>query len=296
MEHKILSHMRTLIIIAAIAFCYAGCDRLVDDVTPPKVESKLVLFTFLSPENDFTEIELTRSKPVFGNTASGSNIDFIRNAVVTITNNDGVSATLQYVDSLDAYAISQAAYPIVPQKTYKVTATVNGKQVFGETTIPLNNIPFAKVDYIRIGSNDPNYFGPQYRYSYTWNDKAGEKNYYRVSVQTIQNYTSFDSSFSDSFLSPICDNLFEDLNRDGDNFGGSCEDFGFYQLEDSTTQTISVFLLNTDIHYYEYHRRRLNYFGEDPFSEPFPQYSNINGGLGVVCSFRKYRSDLLIMK
>jgi len=45
------------------------------------------------------------------------------------------------------------------------------------------------------------------------------------------------------------------------------------------------FLALTDIHYYNYHRSVFNFDGENPFSEPSPVYSNIEGGLGVFAAF-----------
>ena len=89
----------------------------------------------------------------------------------------------------------------------------------------------------------------------------------------------------DSNAFSIGDKMFSDTNKDGEILSDKFEyyDYGFA----GNTPTFNAYLVNTDIHYYEYHRRRLNYFGDDPFSEPLQQYSNVKGGLGVVCSFRK---------
>jgi hypothetical protein len=76
-----------------------------------------------------------------------------------------------------------------------------------------------------------------------------------------------------------------DYQRDGQVISDKYE---YYEYDFGGNNTgFNVYLLNTDIHYYEYHKRRLNYYGDDFFSEPVQQYSNVIGGLGVVCSYRK---------
>jgi hypothetical protein len=57
---------------------------------------------------------------------------------------------------------------------------------------------------------------------------------------------------------------------------------------------LKVYLLNTDKSYYDYHRSLGNYdSGDDPFTEPSPVFSNVNGGLGI---FAAYTVDSLIFR
>jgi hypothetical protein len=49
---------------------------------------------------------------------------------------------------------------------------------------------------------------------------------------------------------------------------------------------LKVYLLNTCKPYYQYHKSLENYNdGENPFAEPTPIYSNIEGGLGVFAAY-----------
>jgi hypothetical protein len=261
-------------ILFGISVILASCEKIVTDVDIPKVDPQLALFGFISPEEQATKVQLTISRPVFGEKRGV--YKFVTDAVVTITNDGGQSAQLFYTDSNNAYNISKWQFPIEPGRTYTITASSGKYRVKASCSVPADMVSFSDVSYQRLGGSGSD--APAFRYLYKWNDLPGRQNYYRTSIES---YLYGTGGF---YKQEICTQMYNDESEDGKTLGGNCED---YDYSGGQTRTVDFYLLNTDVHYYEYHKRRLNYYGEDPFSEPFPQYSNVEGGLGVFCSYRK---------
>jgi hypothetical protein len=274
--------MKTSQFILYILFfaCLSACEKTITNVDLPKTDPQLVLFGFISPESDVIKIELSISKPVFG---GNKNINSkVTDAIVTITNDGGQSIVIPYNDSANAYFVSSLNYPIEPNRTYTVLAQTTTKKVKASCTVPPNIIPILELSSRKVGDGE-NYDQPAYVISYKWNDKPNEKNYYRV----ISGVT-LSSNMDWYYDSEICNDMYDDASYDGKTISTNCEVYPYQLNQDhqSSQKEVKIYLLNTDIHYYEYHRRRENYYGDDPFSEPFPQYSNVEGGLGVFCSYR----------
>ena len=185
------------------------------------------------------------------------------------------SANLIYTDSLQEYTISKNTFAIRPGFSYKISASALGKTAEGSTTIVKDTISFTEANWFSFG-NSTNGNTPNGKFIYKWQDLTSVKNYYRVVTQLEEDMRFGDYTYN------ICDNMYDDASYDGKTMQSTCEDYTYR----SDTSTVSIFLLNADKHYYEFMRRRLNYIYDDPFSEPTPQYNNVTGGLGVVCSYR----------
>jgi hypothetical protein len=266
----------------------AACERPAQNVDPPVIESKLVLFSFLSPENEAIIAQVSRSKPIYTK-GSKQPLAYITNAMVTITNDGGQSATLIYQDSIEGYTLDATRFPIEPGRTYTVKASVDGKIVSGKCTVPLQAISFNDITYRKLNSAG-NGSSPSLIFSYKWNDDGQQQNYYRTTLGSTFSY--FDGFDTTDYYGEICTNLWSDKNNNGNSISGTCESYSYYDELDSAK--VDAILLTTDVHYYEYHLRRLNYFGEDPFSEPTQQYNNVENGLGVVCAFRKSKKTVIV--
>lgn len=266
-----------------------ACEKVVTNVDVPKVEPQMVLFGFISPEDDLIRIDLTLSKPIFGkgNGNGKSAFEAINNANVVITNENGQAVTLNYIDSAEAYQASQSVYKIEAGKTYTITAVSPTKSVKATCTVPLDTVPLSELTLNRLATPGSNSSGPNFKYVSKWNDPATKGNYYRLVVQQY-----YSNPFGNSGYNDICNNFLDDETRNGQLFATTCEDYSYSSID---TNYRSVYLLNTDIHYYEYMRRRVNYYGDDPFSEPLQQYSNVQNGLGVFCSFRRTKRTLVFV-
>jgi hypothetical protein len=271
---------KLVIILFPIFLALTSCDKLAKNIDAPKVEAELVVFSFLSPEDSIIKVEVSLSKPIFGK-ANSSN-DVVTDANVTITNDAGFAATIAFQDSASAYLLPTSLYPIEAGRTYTIHVAAAQKTVYGTTTVPTTIIQPGVFTYQKRSNSGSMY----YTYSYKWQDEPGTKNYYRSSLENSYSYVDFfgDTTF---YHEEVGADVFTDENKDGLVLNGICDDYNSGFNVDSSYFTIDYYLLNTDIHYYEYHKRRLIYYGDDPFSEPLQQYSNINGGLGVVASYRQ---------
>lgn len=263
------------------ALLLASCEKMATNVDIPRAEAKMVLFGFISPEEDYIKIQLALSKPVFGAQSGSNPYTPISDGIVTITNDGGQSAVLVYADSVSGYVVSKAVFPVEPGRKYMVTASAASRKVSASCTVPDDTVGYADITARKTGEPGVS-DGPLYRYQYKWNDVPGKRNYYRATSQS-----AYDYGMGYVYYQDICNTLLTDEGRDGGVLSGTCEDYNSYYEGDTARNTLNFYLLNTDEHYYEYHRRRIDYFGDDPFSEPFPQYSNVDGGLGVFSAYRK---------
>lgn len=265
--------MKNFIILITLLFLF-GCTKIVTEVNLPKVEPQLVLYSFLSPEDSEIQAFVGMSNPVFNN----QNLEpiIVQNAIVTINDENNNADTLVFNIEKFLYTLNQTKYTIKEGKTYKLTVYYDNKVVFAETKIPDNLINIKSIEVVKTGNSSSSDL-PYAKLYVNWNDKTGEVNYYRV----FNKFSNTNSQYG------ISDNFYTDINAgDGATFTSNSDIYGNWS--GSANIEVDTYLLNTDIHYYQYHSRRVGYIGDGPFSEPFQQYSNVNGGLGCVGSFRKH--------
>jgi hypothetical protein len=270
-----MKNIKLISILSSIVLLFS-CERTAT-VDVPQVDPMPVMFSFISPESEYTAVTITKSVPIFGKSSHGE-FEVIKNAEVTINDNNGASAQMIYDGLSKSYKIDQSAFPINPGLTYYIVAKFPGYELKASTTVPNDAVYLSEVTSEKLVS-DPN-GGQKYLLRTKWVDRPGIVNYYRVNLEELVSHNQSDTNgFS------IGDQVHSDYQRDGQVISDKYE---YYEYDFGGNNTgFNVYLLNTDIHYYEYHKRRLNYYGDDFFSEPIQQYSNVIGGLGVVCSYRK---------
>lgn len=277
-----------IILSIFILITLTSCERLVDNVEVPRIPPQLVMYSFLSPEDSIIKVEVSMSTPLFENVTNRfGNINYITNAQVSIQSNTGRSASFPaFDDEAFAYILSANAYPIIQGETYRITVQHQGKTVWGETTIPATAVPIQEVSHIQLLQNTSTIGNtPSFKIRTIWNDPANENNYYRVVVNTVLSWQIEPGKPEEEFIFDICNaNMYDDQRKNGQQMISVCDEYNYRSPGD--TGNYRVLLLTTDKPYYEYHTRRLNYVGEDPFSEPTIMYHNVNGGLGVVGSYR----------
>jgi hypothetical protein len=262
--------------MACCLLVISSCERAAN-VEVPSTEPQPVMYSFLSPDSKGSAVTLTMSVPIFGNNSSGE-FKPITVATVTIKDNNGNSMLMPFDVNNGAYYLAQTEFAIVPGHTYTVEAKFNNYTLTASTTVPLTIIPFEEVVAEKL-STDPNGVD-RYFLKMKWKDQSNVSNYYRINLEELSSVNP-----KDTFSFSIGDKMYTDVGKDGEVLSDKYEYFNYEMGSD--IPEFYAYLLNSDIHYYEYHKRRLNYFGDDPFSEPVQQYSNVKGGLGVVCSYRK---------
>lgn len=248
------------------------------DVKLPKVESKLVVSSFISPMDSIIKVNVTLSQPLYNNSNS-TNYSTIANATVQI--NDGTNfQTLTYNATDNYYFVSTVVFPLSIGTTYNLTVTTpDGKNVNASTSIPNSN---QTLSYSAEPIADPNNSN-RYFFNTEWNDASGSEDYYRI-VYYDKYY--YDGSLDTSYYNAYSNNI-SDKDKDGTRI---VETFEIYTSTDNTMNASGELqLIKASKEYYLYHSTLLNAaFSGGPFSEPVQMYTNINGGYGVFAGYNPY--------
>lgn len=268
----------SLLFFAGLFICFHSCTKDAD-VKLPQVEAKLVIISFISPQDTIVKVAITRSQPLFNNSSSNQYSN-ITDATVQISNGTA-SQTLSYNSVDNYYYISTVQFPIVAGVTYYLTAsTPDGKNINSSTTIPSSN---TSLTYTAEASSDPNNPG-EYYIDAEWTDAPGAGDYYRVMYYYKYYYTGdIDTSFYMGYHDTI-----SDRNNDGGNL---IKSFETYSASDTTgSDEGELYLIHASYEYYLYHRKLEEAaFSGGPFAEAVQMYSNINGGYGVFAGYNSYK-------
>lgn len=301
-----------LLIYSLSVVLLAACNSLRQEVEPKGIvqePEKLVVACFISPQDTVLAARVSKSLPVLG-TGNQYNTD-ITNATVTLSDGSQ-SVTLRirtstlYGNLYNIYRANPRDLPIVAGKTYRMTVRVpDGREVTASCTVPG---PVA-LNQVTIDSSTTNDFGlirKDYHARMIWRDPAGQANFYRVAGNNDYTYsyrtqTSPNGPIRDTTMRMWGDWYFNDgstltdLGRDGQEIrsgrGRLAISYSWVngrQLP-SFPRQLNAYLFNTEENYYRYHDavERQNRAGDNPFAEPVPIPSNIQGGLGCFGAYNR---------
>lgn len=250
------------------------------DVKLPVVTPKLVVTSFLSPQDTLIIATVSLSQPLYNNT-NAQNYSVVNNATVQLSN--GINTcTLSYDSINNYYSISAALFPITVGTTYHLTVTTpDGKNINASTTIPNANSSLTATTNATTNQNN----GNEYFIDAKWNDASGTEDYYRL----VYYSKYFDTNISDTTYYLSSSDNFTDSGKDGTllSTNMSIYDFGDPNAQDSG----ELCLVHASKEYYLYHTKiRDAVDSNGPFSEPVIMYTNINGGFGVFAGFNQFKT------
>lgn len=312
------------IIFLLLTFFLTACESLVRDVDQsdlPQVESKLVVQCFISPQAARINVVVTESIPLFAEPDLKGGV--IPNAVVKIS--DGArEAVIPFDTANQLYSVDKGALPILPGNTYFLSVTNGVRAVKATCTVPASATVPKTYEIDTSSSGDISARDTSLTVKYTWNDIAGQANYYRVRASLDLEYSIPEgvgpnsgqiiekrvrNRFNFNWDDTIGRNDFRnDVNLDGADFNSPIgrvklpkplsytADDGTAYLSFPKSKIISVTMevYNTDEHYFKYHRSvQTRGDSDNPFVEPSLIYTNIEGGLGC---FGSYNSGQLIYR
>ncbi len=264
-----------LLILSGIIIFLSSCDSMISDVEVPESDPKLVITGFLSPADDSVSIIVSKSRPLYKPTQVGENpFPTVNTAIVVIF--DGLnSITLPYNPASGKYQALATAFPIRPGIGYSLSVTTpDGYIASAECTIPEGIAPDIEI----TGIDTLNEYGTvSKKVSFRFRDLPGQDQFYGIAAGNFYGdgyaYTYFNEigfERGEPFVS--------DKNREEEFFLFKTWDI-YEDNEPGNSLYISIAI--TDENYYKYHKSVNSFEGDNPFSEPTPVFSNINGGLGI---------------
>lgn len=287
-----------------------GCDSLHQEVNPDRLNreaAKLVVTCFLSPQDTVLAVKVNRSQPVLGESTNFSNTG-INVSDATLTLSDGArTVTLRYDARLGYYQAVISELPVVVGRAYALAVqTPAGEQARASCTVP----ELVALKDILLDSAVTNDFGRTAKHYYArlrWRDPAGKPNFYLL--RGDNEYTARNQSRT-SPNAPLRDTLYKlrgtwyfdngstttDVGRDGQELVSGRGRLAMYyvfsngqqQLERPVGQ-LNAHLLNVDENYYRYSDAidRQSRASGNPFAEPVPIPSNIQGALGCFAGYNR---------
>jgi hypothetical protein len=286
-QHRII----TMLIILIGSWMSLSCEK--DATIPlPKVERKLVLTCFISPDEDSLTARITWSKPIFG--VDNSYIETVNNATVEITGPDG-SAGFYFEPVSESYVVHKELIQIKPGATYTVTARLpTGAMVRGTCTVPQRTENSFDVEvqdsilrYQDINGNDVY----SYKIMMLFKPSAEGESWYRLGAYQrylLDYFPDKPKQETWNLLDYELDTRFFTANGPVTNpYSTVVYTGGGYFTESDSSSVFRFILTQGDRSYVQFHESVFNFEGDNPFAEPVRLFTNVEGGLGVVCSYLK---------
>ncbi|GAB3204225.1 hypothetical protein ABID22_002993 [Pontibacter aydingkolensis] len=283
------------IILIAITLLTA-CEKDADNVKPFKVDSKLVVHAFISPQDTVLKVHLQKSQPALGRRLSEEQLQ-VPNANVTIS--DGSSAvTLTYDPDHNAYFSKLREWAIVAGKTYTLKVTAPGGYAATASCSVPEATGIAITDVSTSTTTETDYYGGEmkrYKVAYKWTDAPGVNNYYRTLAAKVFWHKNYYGDRQRVAEPAHLDRGKPGLYKDDKAQGGvlTSDDFYYYQGAQSPDiekqYQLHLLLVVSDKNYYLYQdaQYKQSQSNGNPFAEPVVMYSNIEGGLGVFAGYNQ---------
>lgn len=286
-----------------------ACEKDASNIPIP-FEKKLVIESYLSPQDTELRVTITQNYPTVGPGSvrgAGFQVPLPPPPAATITLSDGqqtVPVPLRVVRDAagnpiperSGYLLPASALPIVPGRTYTLRVTAPGfPEAEATCTIPLRRVEASTAEIIRGTETSPGGGGARTFYQAVFTDLSGEENYYSTALSVLNTVTP----------PPAQGRPYTNINTQGTQFhsqgttdGGKIKtgrafSFGDGQLPANWLQTrqLELIIATTDQPYFDYNRtlRQQQRSDENPFAEPVLVYSNVRGGLGIFAGYQLSR-------
>lgn len=321
-----------LIIFAFILLslaCTMSCETLVGEVSPdklPKLEEKLVVNSFISPQDTLVRVIVTTSSPIFtpakntfggfviinGDTTFFGNDAFVNNAKVSMGNGEKtIELTYNSAEKWYEFRPSTSTIRIEAEKEYFLTVSHDNRTAQASCVVPQRRDNFVQV----LAKTEENTF----RFS----GQPDQKNltltatvfvdinketptYYRlrgdvaVDLEQLEFSQGQEPEFVTrrSYRSVFFENqgiidgtditLSRSQTKSGTAFFSSPSTFiggeRIFSEKYPEVRSLYVELMTINEPYFKYYKSIADFNGDNPFIEPTPIYTNIQGGLGVFAA------------
>ncbi|MBO0935478.1 DUF4249 domain-containing protein [Fibrella sp. HMF5335] len=313
--------MKTLVYLVSLMLL-TGCGSLRNEVNPSVLSAggaKLVVNSYISPQDTLLTVKVSRSKPVLIEPSEAQPY-VVENATVTLSTG-GQVVVMRYNGARQLYQARPALMPIRTGQTYTLTvSTPDGKQVTAQATVP-QPVPISAISLDSTITTTGTTKNKAYRISFVWEDPATETNFYQYGGYFQWRDSKFTYPIGGQSEVPVPNILVLSFNRDrvtGNVLSDDRQQGGLLTSQSANVASIAVQkgdpkaaeyvtytypgarvvaqLLSTEESYYRYTDAvfRQRQVGNSPFAEPVLIPSNIAGGLGCFAAYNRTEKVLLL--
>jgi hypothetical protein len=169
-------------ILVILIFIFGACDGdllSVEETANVPVSTAPTVSAYLCPQDTVHTVLLSETSPVVGKRFSQAWNQNVGRSIVTLSDGDK-TVTLKSVNpSSFTFTIKAEEFKVMAGKTYTLRVTTyDGQEAEATCMIPLNRVNIATADTKLVA----NTASQQKEYLVSWQDIAGEPNYYSVYV------------------------------------------------------------------------------------------------------------------
>ncbi|MDP2422944.1 MAG: DUF4249 domain-containing protein [Bacteroidales bacterium] len=272
--------------LSIVLMVFSACVETVYDVDLPKTDPKLVVYSYISPDDNLM-VRVTTSRPITERQVYGDP-RWVKNATVKIKETGGQLATLTYDQEANYYFSNLSNLPIRAGRQYEIdVSTPLGLRATAICKVPPQN---TTVRITKVDSSFQSY-EMRYKVRIEFDDLPGEPYFYRIFASAVVEGNDPNNPQGNIFEMDLMFDygqaLIDSRIREGGNFvlEGTLYIYGGVPYNQGRLRGFRVKLLSVDEPYFRFHRSNNLYDGENPFAEPVIIYSNIANGLGVFAAY-----------
>lgn len=223
MKKSILSFVVALVLFTA-------CQKVVDADELLDTEEKVLITSYISPQDTVLRVNVTKALPAIGTPLSVRDFEgnlekfLIKDATVLLSDEEGNETNLTYSDSLNTYLANASTLNILTNRDYFLKVVVDGQEFNASCTIP------EKVTEIneRVTMREGDFGGRDIDINLSFQDILGERNFYILGglVTTTIKFEDEEEPQTFSFgLFFDTDEFLQDNLLDGDTLSGSAVNY-----------------------------------------------------------------------
>ncbi|MFT2007957.1 DUF4249 domain-containing protein [Pontibacter sp. 13R65] len=295
--HK--TNIGQLLLLLFNVFALSACEEDVTNIKDLDLSPKLVVTSFISPQDSLLIVRLQTTQPAIGKTLSDEERK-VKDATVTMS--DGAkTVALAYNTGMNRYQTEAGNLVLAPGRTYTLKVnTPAGSTAEASCIIPdPANVQITEMNYTSTRETNEYQQQDYYRYelNYKWQDAPGVTNYYHALAYMkykVQLWPQTVDHVNDIYPVLSTGNLVKDESAVNNMLQSPT--FTLHGNQDGPVPKpyyLHAYLMVTDRHYYLYHKSILEQQDIDgnPFAEAKFIYSNMVGALGVFGAYYRLEAS-----
>lgn len=287
--------MKSILIISvalAVSCMFLSCEKTAD-ITTPEFKPKLVIHSFICPDDTFIRVHVGTNRNVFGEIR-----DYPKSLPVTVTLIDGDIEKV--FGPRDSSAVCSLKYKIEPGKEYKLIARCDGyPDATARCRVPdYKNFIITADTLTELYTYEYGTYKRQ-KFVFKFDDIQGMTNFYSIYATRVEtsvygtNVYPLNIIDSEGYYYSYYMKLLTDHLVDGKTFLMEFNTYFDVNDRNLTSLEFNAYVLETDADYYKYHNSLEKYTDADePLTEFSPVYTNVSGGYGIFASYVRHKKTL----